>query len=48
MYIIWLKNFGADVIVAGENWNEANEQAKLALQQVREDMNKKKFFFFKH
>jgi len=29
-----LKNFGADVIVAGENWNEANEQAKLALQQT--------------
>jgi len=28
-----LKDFGAEVIVIGENWNEANEHAKAALEQ---------------
>ena len=30
----YLQHYCEDVVVAGENWNEANAAAKLALNQV--------------
>ena len=37
-----MQGYGAEVVVVGDNWNQANEQAKQALSEVSSSTNHSK------